>query len=187
MILIINCGSRKVPLIENIVDEHMDFQSIHISNLQLEDIENKKGIIISGAPVLVTEADMAPYLEKIAFIRDVTIPVLGICFGQQIIALLYGAFASKMKECRDWNQIAVLVKSDLFARLPEEIEMMQDHCETVSVPADFELIATSDDCVNEAMQHRTKPIFGVQFHPEVSANSGAVLLENFIKICEKRF
>ena len=60
---------------------------------------------------------------------------------------------------------------------------MEDHCETVSIPSDFNLIAVSDACVNEGMQHKEKLIFGVQFHPEVSGNMGTLIIENFVNIC----
>jgi GMP synthase (glutamine-hydrolysing) len=59
---------------------------------------------------------------------------------------------------------------------------MEDHCESISVPPGFVLVASSDACVNEIMQHQTKPFFGVQFHPEVSGNHGSLLIENFAKV-----
>ena len=64
--------------------------------------------------------------------------------------------------------------------------MIEDHCESISIPNGFKLIASSDVCVNEAMQHHSELIFGVQFHPEVSGNHGRILFENFIKLCEKQ-
>jgi GMP synthase (glutamine-hydrolysing) len=62
--------------------------------------------------------------------------------------------------------------------------MMEDHCESISIPPNFKLIGSSDACVNEAMQHQTKKIYGVQFHPEVSGNHGRVIFENFVHLCE---
>ena len=64
------------------------------------------------------------------------------------------------------------------------IQMQEDHCEFVSVPKGFKLIASSDACFNEAMTHKEKNIFGVQFHPEVSGLQGSLLIENFYKICQ---
>ncbi|MNY69021.1 GMP synthase [glutamine-hydrolyzing] [compost metagenome] len=61
---------------------------------------------------------------------------------------------------------------------------MEDHCEAVSIPKDFVHIAVSDATVNEGMMHQNKPFYGVQFHPEVSGNHGAIILENFVHICE---
>jgi GMP synthase-like glutamine amidotransferase len=59
--------------------------------------------------------------------------------------------------------------------------MMEDHCESISVPSGFVLVASSDACVNEMMQHQTRPFFGVQFHPEsILTPEGKKILQNFI-------
>jgi GMP synthase (glutamine-hydrolysing) len=184
MILIIDCGSQKTVFIEQCVDEFMDFQTVSFHSLTNEDLLNKKGVIISGAPLLITEINIAPYLEKVSWIKTLKIPILGICFGHQLIGLTFGAFGSRMKEDRDWQTIEVFEDCDLFKKLPTEIEMMEDHCESISIPEDFILVASSDSCVNEAMKHKQLPIYGVQFHPEVSGNHGRVLFDNFIQICE---
>jgi GMP synthase (glutamine-hydrolysing) len=63
---------------------------------------------------------------------------------------------------------------------------MEDHCEAISIPANFIHVAVSDACVNEAMMHQTKSLFGVQFHPEVSGNHGRVIIENFVHICQQQ-
>lgn len=185
MILIIDCGSQKTPYIEQCVDEFMDFQTVAILSLTENDLNNKKGIIISGAPLLITEMDLTPYLEKVSWIKTIKIPVLGICFGHQLIGISFGAFGSRMKEDRDWQTIEVYEVCPLFEKLPTEIKMMEDHCESISIPAGFELVASSDACVNEAIQHKILPIFGVQFHPEVSGNHGRILFENFTKLVGK--
>jgi len=185
MILIIDCGSQKTPSIESCVDEFMDFTTIPFSELSNEHLSNKKGIVISGAPLLITEINMQPYLEKAKCLLETNIPIFGICFGHQLIGILHGAFGSRMKEDRDWQLIEFFEESLIWDKLPKEVEMMQDHCESISIPKDFILIASSDVCVNEAMQHVSKPIYCVQFHPEVSGNHGKIIFENFIKICEK--
>jgi GMP synthase (glutamine-hydrolysing) len=186
MILLLNCGSSKVPYIEQMVDEFCDFKTIPILELNEDDLLNVNGIIISGAPLLITEQNVQPYLDKLYWIKDAMIPTLGICFGHQLIGLLFGAFGSRMREDRDWQTIEVFEESILFDKLPAEFEMMEDHCETISIPAYFKLLASSDACVNEAMQHNELPLFGVQFHPEVSGNFGSVLIGNFVNFCLKQ-
>jgi GMP synthase (glutamine-hydrolysing) len=128
---------------------------------------------------------MSPFINKSKWILDISIPVLGICFGHQIIGLQHGAFGSMMREDRDVQEIEFLQSDDLFSRMPTICQMMEDHCEAISIPEHFILLASSDVCVNEAMKHNTKALYGVQFHPEVSGNMGRVLIENFIRICEK--
>ena len=184
MILIIDCGSQKTQYIEESVDEFIDFETISIYAISDEYFNNKKGVIISGAPILITEIDISPYLEKFKWIKTIDLPILGICFGHQMIGLTFGAFGSRMKEDRDWQTIEIFEQSDLFKKLPTEIEMLEDHCESISIPKDFTLIAASDFCINEAMQHKDLSIYGVQFHPEVSGNHGRILFDNFIQICE---
>ena len=99
--------------------------------------------------------------------------------------ILHGAMPAKMREDRNWQLIEVFEECPLFERLPNEIELMEDHCEAVSIPKDFIHVAVSDATVNEGMMHQSKPFYGVQFHPEVSGNHGALILENFVHICEK--
>ncbi len=181
-ILVIDCGSNKTKYIEEIVDEFIDVKSAKLLDFKESDLENIAGVIISGAPILVTEVDPTPYIKQLHWIKTTELPILGICFGHQIIGLMHGAFASRMKEDRDWQTIETYEDCPLFNRLPDEVEIMEDHCESISIPEGFELVASSDTCVNEVMQHKEKVIFGVQFHPEVSGNHGRVMIENFVKV-----
>lgn len=186
MICILDCGSSKVPYIEEMVDEFCDFTTIPILEFSAERLQEFKGILISGAPLLITEQNISSYLKQVEWIKSTPIPVLGICFGHQLIGLTFGAFGSRMKEDRDWQVIEAFEESILFQKLPQEVEMMEDHCETISIPANFKLIASSDACVNEAMEHTELPLFGIQFHPEVSGNHGGIVIENFVNFCLNR-
>ena len=183
MILIIDCGSQKTPFIEQAIDLEMDYKTVSLFDVTEKDAENCIGIVISGAPILITEVDNSRFLDKLQWIKTIQIPVFGICFGHQIVGLMYGAFGSRQREDRDWQTIERLVDCPLLDKLPDTFEMMEDHCESISIPAGFELVATSDWCVNECMMHKEKPFFGVQFHPEVSGNLGTLLFENFVHIC----
>ena len=180
MVLIINCGSSKTKYIEEIVDEFCDFETIPFFELTEKKALTAKALIFSGAPLLITEIDMNPYIEHINWLIKYQNPILGICFGHQLIGLLFGAFGSRMKENRDWLEIEVVTESLLFEKLPTVFEVMEDHCENISIPVAFELLASSDECINEAMQHKEKMIFVLQFHPEVSGNFGRVIIENFV-------
>lgn len=182
-ILIIDCGSNKVPQLEEIIFEFADYETHSFFDVTEDTIDLFDGVIISGAPILITEEDMAPYITHISWIKTTDKPVLGICFGHQLIGLSYKAFGSRMRDCRSMNEIEQFVDCPLLYRLPDVFEMQEDHCESISVPQEFELVANSDECINEVMQHITRKVFGVQFHPESSGNYGHIILENFVELC----
>jgi GMP synthase (glutamine-hydrolysing) len=183
MILLVDCGSNKTPSIERLIDEYCDVETVFILDLTEEHLKDKKGVVFSGAPILVTEVDPQKYLDKTEWIKTTELPLFGICFGHQLIGLHFDAFASRMREDRDWQTIEAYEECILFNRLPNEVEMMEDHCESISIPPGFQLVASSDTCVNEVMQHIEKSIYGVQFHPEVSGNHGSIMIENFVNHC----
>lgn len=186
MITVIDCGSSKTPFIESCVDEFEDVQVVAMYDFDYSSFSSAQGFIISGAPILITEKDPAPFLALFSWLKETDKPVLGICFGHQILGLTYGALASRIREDRDWQIVEVLEDCPLFDKLPSEIELMEDHCEAISIPANFIHVAVSDACVNEAMMHQTKSLYGVQFHPEVSGNHGRVIIENFVHICQQQ-
>lgn len=186
MIVIIDCGSSKTPLIESILYEHADTCVVPLFDFNYHHHSEAFGFVISGAPILITEKDPAHYLALFEWLKTTDKPVLGICFGHQMLGLTYGALANRQKDDRDWQTVEILVDCPLFNKLPTEIELMEDHCEAISIPAEFIHVGVSDSCVNEAMMHKDKPLFGVQFHPEVSGTLGAVILENFVHICMPR-
>ena len=108
MIAVINCGSSKTPLIAQHLEEYQDVQVIGLLDFSTEILNQFTGVVISGAPILLTEIDPAPYLQKLSWIKTYQKPILGICFGHQLIGLLHGARIAKMKEDRDFQEIEVL-------------------------------------------------------------------------------
>ena len=185
MVVIIDCGSTKVPQIVDFVSEFTECVCVKISNFQAQEFPILNGFIISGAPILITEMDLNEHSKKIAEILNSGVPVLGICFGHQMIGLHFGAKAFKMAEDREINTIDVLFHNKLFLGLEKKFEMTEDHCEHISLPEDFVHIASSNKCWNEGMKHTSKEIYGIQFHPESSGILGKKIIENFIAICTK--
>ncbi len=186
MIVIINCGSSKTPFFEEIVSGFdLECEIVKLDNINIGQVSNSNGVIVSGAPILLTEVDQQPYLDRLSFLKEISIPVLGVCFGHQILGMLHGAEVDRCKEDRSWQNIRQVTPSTLFEGIDVEAEFMEDHCECISLPEEFLHTATSEICEVEGMQHRSKPMFGVQFHPEVSGTNGVRLLENFCKGCMK--
>jgi GMP synthase (glutamine-hydrolysing) len=186
MITFIDCGSSKSPFIAEIIERFHPVKTVGLNDFSAKDIlESSDAIVISGAPILLSEIDPTPYLEKMKWIATFEKPLLGICFGHQLLGMTFGAGISRQREDRDWQTIEVIEPCVLFENLEPTLQMMEDHCESISIPPHFVLSATSDACVNEAMFHQNKPLFGVQFHPEVSGEDGIRLLENFVKLVQK--
>jgi len=183
MILVIDCGSGTTKNIEHIVDDYCDVKGVPLLDFKEENLVGIKGVILSSGSILLTEIDPDKYLEKIEWIKETELPILGISFGHVLIGLLFGAYVSRVRDNGDWQTIEAYEDSILFNRLPNEVEMREDYRETVAVAPGFQLIASSDACVNEVMQHKEKSIFGVQFNPEVSGNHGSIMIENFVNHC----
>lgn len=128
-------------------------------------------------------------------IRHASRPVLGVCGGHQQIALCYGAPVDLMKRIepgegyegafRERGFVDVDLTGDgLFAGLPDRIAVWASHCDEVkALPEGFELTASNRTCAIQAMQHSTRPLFGVQFHPELFDDAhphGRLILERFL-------
>ena len=144
-----------------------------------------KGIILSGGPESVTQSH-TPRIPQVAF--DLNIPLLGICYGMQTLAEQMGGQVIS-SDNKEFGHAEVLLKADslLFKNLEQTLNVWMSHGDQVQdLPDNFSLIASTESAPIAAMQHQTKPIFALQFHPEVThTECGKVILDNFIfKVCE---
>lgn len=183
MILILDTGSFSAQQIADIVDNESDYRVVPLLDLKADDLKNVEGVIISNGSLLITGQDVSQFLNPIELLVKADLPILGISLGHQLLGLHFGSEASIIKPSSGFEIVEAFEDSPLFQRLPNEIEMMKNHRETISIAPGFKLVAASDVCVNEAMQHESKPYYGVQFLPEVSGTHGAILIENFVLSC----
>ena len=180
-VALIDCGSNKTSLILNCLEQlNKEVIVISFEEFSLKSVSNHSSIIIGGSPQLLRERNITELITSYSFLKDVSIPVLGICFGHQLLGVINGANYYSIEEDRDWQNIEILHSSLLFNGLTQPLIMKEDHAEAIDIPKNFRILAHSKACKNEAMQHKFLPQFGVQFHPEASNESGLKLINNFI-------
>jgi GMP synthase (glutamine-hydrolysing) len=185
MIAVISCGSNKIGEFERIfTHSQVEYEVIPMEAMAGVNFAVYTGVIISGSPILVTDPGFETQLARFEFLRTFEKPILGVCFGHQVISLLYGATGQLGEYIKGDELIEIIASDVLFAGIDTKSYFGENHREYVSVPEEFVLLATSASCQNEAVRHKTKPIFGVQFHPEVSGAAGETLLKNFVALCE---
>ena len=186
-ILILDFGGQYNQLIARRVRECHVYAEIKPYTTELSDIvaENYKGIIFTGGPNSVFDMSSPHYTKGIL---SLGIPVLGICYGCQLMAWMLDGVVSTAPTS-EYGKITAKTdtNSPLFAGVPEKSVVWMSHTDYIErVPEGFEIIAYTDDCPCAAMQNTEKNLFAVQFHPEVTHSEyGSVILENFVKkICK---
>ncbi len=188
MILVLNFGSQYAHLIARRVRElnvHSDIQPHNISVNKIKIIK-PAGIILSGGPSSVYEAD-APLIDK--QILELGIPVLGICYGLQLIAKLMGGNVKAKKKEYGKRILSIKKKSILLKGLDKKEQVWMSHGDSVlGLPKDFEIIAETETCKIAAFENTIKKLYGVQFHPEVvHTTKGMQVLKNFVfDICKAK-
>ena len=138
-----------------------------------------KGIIISGGPASIyVEGSPRPDYG----IFDLGIPILGICYGHQLIVDRFGGRIRK-SNVREYGSSNLVIddNKDLFSNIKGNIRCWMSHSDTAeSIPKDFEVLAHTDSSSSAAIVNRTKKLYGIQFHPEVlHTESGTEILRNF--------
>ena len=185
MILILQFGSKKTPFIQQCVSSAGSFAEIIDWDVVSHKPKILSGIIFSGSPVFFTEIGIEPYREKISPLLSWNVPILGICFGHQLLGLLHGATIFRGAAVRSDETIRLKEEDELFNGLGKQFLMAEDHTEGITLPPGFIHLATSDSYEIEAIRHPEKKFWGVQFHPEVSGENGMRLFQNFLAICQR--
>lgn len=189
-VLVLDFGGQYCHLIarrireNNVYSEILPFDISKKEVKELGDRLNIKGIVLSGGPASIYKKDALLISKEII---ELPFPVLGLCYGHQLIAHLFGGRVEEAKK-REYGRSSVKIhkRKGIFSGLKRKEEVWMSHGDIVlSLPSDFETLAESENCKISAFQHKKKPIFGIQWHPEVThTESGTKIFKNFIfKIC----
>src|SRR6266404_1147752 len=183
LILILDFGSQYTQLIARRVRELGVYCEIHPFHLSIDEIvaKNPKGVILSGGPSSVRDEE-APRVQQ-AFYSIINTPILGICYGMQLVAVDLGG-ASEPAARREYGHAKLQVlsgKTAIFSELPFELDVWMSHGDHVTrLPDGFQTTATTGDVVT-AIENPQRGIYCVQFHPEVSHTPlGKEVLRNFL-------
>ena len=187
-ILIIDFGSQYTQLIARRIREIGVYSIIMPNNISLSSLKeiDPRGIILSGGPESVTKSTR---LSVPKYILEYSTPILGICYGMQLLADYFGGKISQSTKKEFGPSSFTRVKnSKLFTGkdFPKKFNVWMSHSDKViKLPSDFQVIGNSTNSDISAFSSEKRNIFGLQFHPEVThTNHGKKILKNFcMKIC----
>jgi GMP synthase (glutamine-hydrolysing) len=186
-VIILDFGSQYTQLIARRVREAGVYCEILPFNVSVDEIlaHHPKGLILSGSPSSVYD-EGAPRPSK-SLLQNVDAPVLGICYGLQVLAADLGGEVQP-SESREYGYARLKVleqESPLFTGLPLEMDVWMSHGDHMTTPPPgFRVTARTDAALN-ALEDLSRRIYGVQFHPEVAHTPlGALILQNFLlRVC----
>lgn len=184
-ILILDYGSQYTQLIARRIREQQVYCEIHPFNTGWQDFEEHppSGIILSGGPKSVNDPD-APELDT--RLLELDIPVLGICYGLQLLADHAIPGSVERAERREFGRSELIVDDDrtLLRDIPRESVVWMSHGDHIQqLPDAYQVIGHTDNAHVAAVRHRSKAIYGVQFHPEVVHTvHGGQILKNFVRV-----
>ena len=186
LILVLDFGGQYNQLIARRVRECNVYCEVHPYNLSIEKIRemNPKGIIFTGGPNSVY-GENSPLCDKEIF--NIGIPVLGICYGSQLMAyLLGGSVATAPVSEYGKTEVSVDAKSKIFEGVQDKTICWMSHIDYIEkAPEDFNIVGSTPVCPVAAMECVEKNLYAVQFHPEVMhTKEGTKMLSNFVyNIC----
>ncbi|RJS76347.1 glutamine-hydrolyzing GMP synthase [Candidatus Bathyarchaeota archaeon] len=192
-ILVFDFGGQYCHLIARRARESNVYSEIVPCDVTVEELQkigsrlNVKGLIFSGGPSSVYDPS-APKIDP--RILDLGIPILGLCYGHQLIAhLMGGTVKGGSKQEYGITYVTVVHPVGVLKGMKKKEKVWMSHGDTVqSLPEDFEVLAYSENCPVAAFRHEEKAIYGLQWHPEVvHTEHGEQMLKNFIfEVCRCR-
>ena len=189
-IIIVDFGSQVTKLIARRIREYRVFSEILTINqfCNLKDFKNIKGIILSGGPSTVTKKSH-PNIPSYVFTKK--IPILGICYGLQLISKNLGGKVKSLKKRREFGRATLTqIKSSKltknFYKGKKAVVWMSHQDAVYKLPKKFVTVASTNNSLFTIIENTEKKIYGIQFHPEVTHTvNGKILIKNFIfSICK---
>ncbi|PVV05052.1 hypothetical protein BB560_000431 [Smittium megazygosporum] len=192
-VLILDFGSQYSHLITRRIREFGVYCELLPCTQKIKDLDfTPKGIILSGSPYSITDKD-APHADPEIF--DLGVPILGICYGLQEIGLAKGAGSTGLARHSEYgfakmelNDVPEVPHANaLFKNVEKTTQVWMSHGDHLdNLPNDFVIIGKTDTSAYAAIAHNSEPIYGIQFHPEVTHSiEGKTVLRNFaVDICK---
>ncbi len=181
-IIILDFGSQYAQLIARRVREKKVYSILARPDVTIDEIRdlNPKGLIFTGGPSSVYEENAPKFREELF---DLGVPTLGICYGMQIACQTLGA-EIKPAHSREFGRanMQIIEPNSLLKNVPAETSVWMSHGDQINdIGGDFIPLAKTPTCPFAAVRHKSKPFFGVQFHPEVTHTPhGSEIFENFL-------
>ncbi len=185
-ILVLDFGSQYAQLIARRIREQNVYAAIVRHDITAERVRElaPRGLVLSGGPASV-RGEESPRCDPDLF--QLSIPILGICYGMQLVCQSLGG-AVESGRSREYGraECRILQENDLLRGLPGAFQVWMSHGDQVtSISDDFVALAATGNCPLAAVRHRKRPLYGLQFHPEVTHTPvGGAILHNFVReIC----
>ena len=156
-------------LTKSLRDNGATVEAIDWNESSVSKFDSGDGVVLSGSPDMMSDPRVQEkYQAEVEAIRDSGVPVLGVCFGHQMMAHAFGSEIVKDRNhVLDMVKTTVLVDDPLFRGRPKELMLLESRWEVVRfLPPGFQLVARSATSKIAAMRHGSRPLVGVQFHPE---------------------
>ncbi len=186
LVLIMDFGGQYKELIARRVRENNVYCEVVPYHCSIEKIKEKNpiGIIFTGGPASVY-AENAPTCDPGIF--QLNIPVLGICYGGQLMAQMFKGKVNRASS-REYGRVKLNIsnREGIFSDIPDDTKCWMSHTDFIEIaPEGFEITATTDNCPVAAMSNKEKKLYAVQFHPEVEhTEKGKEILHNFLyEVC----
>ncbi len=182
-ILVLDFGGQYAHLITRRLRNMGYYSEIALPDIDIKKIKNTLGVILSGGPSSVYDKNVPKFNSKIL---KLGIPILGLCYGHQLMVKEYGGEVKNIGKGEYGLSILEKVsESPIFNLISFPTQIWMSHSDSVtSIPKNFELLASTKDCTYSALQNLNLKRFTLQFHPEVKDTiQGNIFLKNFINYC----